>query len=357
MDAEGRRRKVGTAMYLAYYLWLPTEALTRTSHLLHPGIGESEPNCDPEADFFSGLQDSKNLKFNFCRRIVSAWLDLHNTPSSFNHSSRARSVFSVNDGLAQWIFEIMKRERRVDHQGCFAGREIQDIVREDSQLQTVVIKSTVIKEQAGRLGTSASDRLCPWDPARVNEAGECENCHDVPTLILKGGADPITAGGQAEYLFEKALTPKKRALIEFPGVGHAMNYQVKIDEFDDGPDGFDDGFDKVISDFEAAVIGSKMENDTAHKALLGKLKERRDLEKQIEKDARIPKLTDNKLLELILGFVGSKTVQGFTQNDTAMAAMETLGGCLRTEDNQKFSECICKLTKDKHPICKILTKK
>ena len=34
---------------------------------------------------------------------------------------------------------------------------------------------------------------------------------------------PITAGGQAEYLFEKGLTEDKRALIEFPGVGHAMN--------------------------------------------------------------------------------------------------------------------------------------
>jgi pimeloyl-ACP methyl ester carboxylesterase len=55
----------------------------------------------------------------------------------------------------------------------------------------------------------------PWDPARK------EYRHGVPTLILEGGADPINERGEAEYYFEKALT-KDRALIKFPGVGHAM---------------------------------------------------------------------------------------------------------------------------------------
>jgi len=355
-DATIKQRKMSAAMYLAYYLWLPKKALTDTSDPLYPGDVEfslTGPRCKAQADFFSALEDNI-LKENFCRRIVAAYFDLRafSRAPSFNHSARARTVFSVNDGLAQWIFEIMKRERRVDHQGCFAGREIQNIARGDSQLQAVVINNTVIKEQAGRLGISATDRPCPWDPARVNGSGECENCHDVDTLILKGGADAITAGDQAEYLFEKALLDRtKRALIEFPGVGHAMNFQVKTRNQEP------DEFAKVISDFEAAVIGTKMENDTAHKALLEKLKERRDLEKRIQKQASIPGIINVNLQELILGFVTSKTVRDFTQNEKARTGIETLGGCLRTEDNEKFSECICKLTKDKNPICKTLTKK
>jgi pimeloyl-ACP methyl ester carboxylesterase len=345
IDEEVERRKVGTAMYLAYYLWLPQEALTDTSNSLHPGNGEFLPKCNADADFFSALQDSKNLKSNFCDRIRKAWDDLHfKRPSSFNRSARARSVFSVHDGLAQWIFEIMKNERRVDHQGCFAGKEIQDIVKEDSQLQAVVINSKVIKEQARRLGIKATEKVCPWDPARVNEYGECENCHDVDTLILKGGADPITAGDQAEYLFEKALAPTKRALIEFPGVGHTMNYQLATE--DQKPD----RLDKVIDDFNGAVIGSKIANDPAYKALLEELKERRAVERRVDSSA-----VRNSLKDLIIGFVTSKTVDGFTQNDKATTAIGTLGGCLRTEDNEKFVKCICELTEDKHQVCKILT--
>ena len=54
-----------------------------------------------------------------------------------------------------------------------------------------------------------------WDPASK------ERKHGRPTLILKGGADPLNEQGQAEYYFHHALTGE-RALIEFPGVGHSM---------------------------------------------------------------------------------------------------------------------------------------
>jgi len=53
----------------------------------------------------------------------------------------------------------------------------------------------------------------PWDPA---------NCsHEVPTLILKGSVDPVSASGQGEYIFTKGLTGP-RTLIEFPGIGHGF---------------------------------------------------------------------------------------------------------------------------------------
>ena len=51
----------------------------------------------------------------------------------------------------------------------------------------------------------------PWDPAKYR--------HNVPTLILRGAADPVTASGQAEYYFTDALRGQ-RSLLEFDGVGH-----------------------------------------------------------------------------------------------------------------------------------------
>jgi pimeloyl-ACP methyl ester carboxylesterase len=64
----------------------------------------------------------------------------------------------------------------------------------------------------------ASDTIGPprkteWDPARYK--------HRRPTLILKGEADPVTVGGQAEYFYSEALLGP-RLLIPFPGVGHAF---------------------------------------------------------------------------------------------------------------------------------------
>ncbi|MEX0803650.1 MAG: alpha/beta fold hydrolase [Candidatus Binatia bacterium] len=53
-----------------------------------------------------------------------------------------------------------------------------------------------------------------WDPAKYK--------HDVPTLILEGDADPVTADGQAEHYLEQALTGA-RTFIKFAGVGHGFD--------------------------------------------------------------------------------------------------------------------------------------
>jgi pimeloyl-ACP methyl ester carboxylesterase len=55
-----------------------------------------------------------------------------------------------------------------------------------------------------------------WDPS------EPRHRHSVPTLILRGKADPVTAGKQANHIFEKALLGP-RYLIEFDGVGHRLD--------------------------------------------------------------------------------------------------------------------------------------
>jgi alpha-beta hydrolase superfamily lysophospholipase len=53
----------------------------------------------------------------------------------------------------------------------------------------------------------------PWDPSEYR--------HHVPTLVLDGKADPVTACGQAEHIYSKALAGP-RTLIRFPGSGHQI---------------------------------------------------------------------------------------------------------------------------------------
>ena len=81
-----------------------------------------------------------------------------------------------------------------------------------------------LKKSAGRAGVNrfiekigiGNDKPKVWDPANDKYK------HGVPTLILKGDADPATAGGQAEHYYEKAITGP-RTFIEFKGVGHGFD--------------------------------------------------------------------------------------------------------------------------------------
>ncbi len=59
-----------------------------------------------------------------------------------------------------------------------------------------------------------------WDPAEYR--------HHVPTLVLDGKADPVTACGQAEHVYLKALAGP-RTLIRFPGSGHQITLPA-VDE-------------------------------------------------------------------------------------------------------------------------------
>jgi hypothetical protein len=79
-----------------------------------------------------------------------------------------------------------------------------------------------LKNQARKIGVSADDQLCPWNPARI--------IHAVQTLVLKGGADAVIAGCQAEDFFNDGLPKGNRVLLEFPGMGH-MPFIRKQDGF------------------------------------------------------------------------------------------------------------------------------
>lgn len=68
-----------------------------------------------------------------------------------------------------------------------------------------------INKYINKIGISNSETIQNLDPARYK--------HDKLTLILKGGADTVPAGGAAEHIFLNALAGS-RTVIEYPGVGH-----------------------------------------------------------------------------------------------------------------------------------------
>jgi hypothetical protein len=127
-------------------------------------------------------------------------------------------VFGVFDGVARWIFDIMENEQRTDANRCFTVQDLHDLATGKLLPNNKPIQE--IARKIGLAGTLTDNKVCPWDPSRYR--------HEVPTLLLSGCADPVTAGGQARYFYEKGLTPGRRALIEFSGVGHGMSSQLKI---------------------------------------------------------------------------------------------------------------------------------
>jgi pimeloyl-ACP methyl ester carboxylesterase len=71
-----------------------------------------------------------------------------------------------------------------------------------------------------KIGITLGEEPRPWDPADFR--------HNKPTLILKGGADSVSVGQAAEYIYEKALASPEKILIELPGVGHDMTLPVTL---------------------------------------------------------------------------------------------------------------------------------
>jgi pimeloyl-ACP methyl ester carboxylesterase len=236
-DSETMRLKISAAFFLGNYLMLGKSILRDETNVLNPfrPVDPSDPDqafmnvvtayCHPENPFFKSIpsfNEKDNLRRNFCQRLMGAQKDL--TPIRRNNrSNRARSVFGVYDGLTRWVFRVLEQEQRLDDQKCFRGKDLLDVARGD--LETDLKTNTVIREEAGKLGISRFEIVCPWDPAVYR--------HKRRTLILAGSADAVIAGGQAEYFFQNSLTPGQRVLIEFPGAGHSMHLQMTASALQD----------------------------------------------------------------------------------------------------------------------------
>jgi pimeloyl-ACP methyl ester carboxylesterase len=113
------------------------------------------------------------------------------------NTARAYYVISLYDGFNDKLQRELKRDSDVEK----AVRAVGGQKGSNRSLEKAAIE--------------LAEPPQPWDPAAK------ERKQGRPTLILKGGADPLNEQGEAEYYFHHGLTGE-RALIEFPGVGHSM---------------------------------------------------------------------------------------------------------------------------------------
>jgi fermentation-respiration switch protein FrsA (DUF1100 family) len=68
------------------------------------------------------------------------------------------------------------------------------------------------------------EAIYPWNPGYYK--------HSVPTLILKGGADAVIAGGQAESFYKDDLSNRKDSvLMKIPGMGHLWRTSMPMASF------------------------------------------------------------------------------------------------------------------------------
>ena len=127
-------------------------------------------------------------------------------------SERAYWVFGVYDGISRWLLAFMKD--KVDKDGFFRSEDIASSLTGASRFF------------AEKIGIVPGEPIYPWNPGYYK--------HSVPTLILKGGADAVIAGGQAESFFKDGLSNKKDSvLMEIPGMGHIWNFSIPKAKFDE----------------------------------------------------------------------------------------------------------------------------
>ncbi len=191
-----KQEQVNAALLLGYYLALkPGE--------LNP-CGNREVPFKESSPFMNGVLDEGRNHFRRRLRLARAALLIPRT----DMSRRAYYVFGVCDGISRWIFGILKR--RLDRQDCFTGMDIRNFA--DSRGG----KNIIARKLAKRIGIDLTEETRPWDPKHYS--------HNVSTLVIHGGADPITAGGQAEYFFKFGLKNKNQSvLVKLPGMGHFLN--------------------------------------------------------------------------------------------------------------------------------------
>jgi pimeloyl-ACP methyl ester carboxylesterase len=145
----------------------------------------------------STLQIAKEFTTQFANAEAYFKTGLANTPRVFY-------VVSIYDGINERFLQKVLDEKA-------------DV---KSAIKALGGKQNGLNESLGKIAVE-NEAIKRWDPKQF--------MHKVPTLILDGGADPVTEGGQAQYVFKEALSGD-RALIRFPGIGHSMSLPRMVRE-------------------------------------------------------------------------------------------------------------------------------
>jgi hypothetical protein len=166
-------------------------------------------NQNPLAPFLDGVTNhAKNNKWIdlFCNRHLVAFQALASVEHAAPQSDRANLVYGLNDGINHFIFSLLNANSTPS--ACIESKHVKDFAS-DTGAGTLRDMRALVRQ----VGFDLEKQICLWNPDA--------HPHGIPTLLLKGRADPMISGCQAEKVFTNALTGE-RALFDFPGVGHAM---------------------------------------------------------------------------------------------------------------------------------------
>ena len=169
-------------------------------------------------NFFKSLRDLR----------VFGWKSFPGENNARGDQERIGKVIAVeiNSGLISMLGEQKDEDECIEHAQGYQ-RTLYAMQLNDGMLSKPGNKAKLNKF-IYKLDIDNAENMQPWDPAACGQ--DLPGCMPiVPTLILKGEADPVTAGGQAEYVFSRLLRGP-RTLLRFPGIGHGFNLpQIEID--------------------------------------------------------------------------------------------------------------------------------
>jgi pimeloyl-ACP methyl ester carboxylesterase len=188
---------VDSAAILGYYASLEEDTLRQLA-------AQDFPCCVTDAPFFGAVTCTPND--TYVQRIEMAKTRLLGKADG-GESRRALYVFGVSDGLQPWLPRILKESGITPaDENCPRGDDLKRFVDGDGN------KYKFLRKETAKIGIVPQDPYCLWNPDKFK--------HEVQTLAIKGAADAVTAGCQAEEFVGRGLAPGKRVLIEFPGKGH-----------------------------------------------------------------------------------------------------------------------------------------
>lgn len=204
---------VNRAMVLGYFALMDDKELLAQQKKNFSG-------CRATGEFFKDANNARcSAKQSYCDRLKDARAQL-SQPSEGTESRRALWVFGLRDGMNQLLFETAAAPRNIyAGDGCVTGSEV------TQALSTGDPRHRWLRREGKKLGViDGAERYCLWNPQQFR--------HKVPTLILKGGADAVIAGCQAENFFNQGLAEGARVFVEFPGMGHMpeIRYSSLLDE-------------------------------------------------------------------------------------------------------------------------------
>ena len=231
--------RFNAALLLAHYLTLPQKQLNTR--------GDRRATLGTTPSIARGLSPDRSVAYQ--KRLQQAQAELSKDGPS--KSRRDYYVLGVYDGISRWILDVM--DRQIENDGFFRSEDIQRFV-----------KGPVAKDLAKKIGAVPGEPIYPWNAGYYK--------HHVPTLVIKGDADAVIAGGQAENFFNDGLANKLDSiLMEFPGMGHLWRESMPMASFrGEQKPGFE-VLQILVREFLAKPLASTFLHDPDVKALINSI--------------------------------------------------------------------------------------